>query len=220
MAIIKCPHCGQPVSDNAEICPHCSKQVAVWYCPECNNEIKERLKDCPYCGNPYHSFRKRVVQVPTPTVKDEAKKGKKGLRGMSAEEQNFLLFTKKPWKTIVLITIWACLGIGIFFISDSDMIGMGVFFAVMSIALLLAFIHYNKKANKTCPVCGNKGQFEDYDEYVGERQISKVLEYDRFGKPCNPYSVFGTEYQYIAHHKCKKCGHDEMKDKYSEDWNY
>lgn len=27
MALIKCPHCGQPVSDSATQCPHCQKQL-------------------------------------------------------------------------------------------------------------------------------------------------------------------------------------------------
>ena len=31
MALINCPHCGQPISDSASQCPHCQKQIVTSY---------------------------------------------------------------------------------------------------------------------------------------------------------------------------------------------
>ena len=59
MAIIKCPECGQDISDKAKKCIHCGKvfveeeigKVFV-VCAECGAELAETDEYCPNCGCP------------------------------------------------------------------------------------------------------------------------------------------------------------------------
>jgi len=55
MAMISCPHCGEPISDKAEYCPHCKERVIAEetiICPECGAEIPKSSATCPKCGVP------------------------------------------------------------------------------------------------------------------------------------------------------------------------
>lgn len=59
MALIKCPNCGQDISDKAEKCPHCGsvliKKEAVIKeirCEECGTVLSETDEVCPNCGCP------------------------------------------------------------------------------------------------------------------------------------------------------------------------
>lgn len=61
MAIIKCKHCGENISDRARECPYCGKMLidemqetnSDRICTECCMEIPEGEKVCPHCGFPY-----------------------------------------------------------------------------------------------------------------------------------------------------------------------
>lgn len=286
MAIIKCPHCGQPVSDNAKICPHCGKQVTVWYCPECDNEIVNRENDCPFCGNNYLNFRKRVFQPSSvekvSTLNKEPKEiiGQEKLNDREASRRSY--FTEGIWRYVIYALLFctpltliggvvnaidndAFTGslivisslVALFFAirvakNDEDMFeflkdmgdvglillgcgslittlclwlfdaassGVVILCAVVGIILFLFRIPLHKSMRK-CDVCGTKEEPTTYEEYIDERVISRVEDFDRFGNKCNPYTVFGTEYHYIVHSKCKKCGHETQEHKYTKEWHY
>lgn len=57
MALIKCPECGNNVSDKAKACPNCGFPVkdiiSKKTCPECGNEVSDKVKACPNCGFPF-----------------------------------------------------------------------------------------------------------------------------------------------------------------------
>lgn len=65
MAMIKCPQCGQEISDKAEKCVHCGKRISKKIlCPECNRKIDEGLKQCPQCGYKFHrKIDKKVLGI-------------------------------------------------------------------------------------------------------------------------------------------------------------
>lgn len=53
MALINCKECGQEISDNASVCPHCGAPVIKdVYCPKCGTKVPENIQFCPTCGNP------------------------------------------------------------------------------------------------------------------------------------------------------------------------
>ena len=64
MALIKCPVCGQPVSDKAQMCPHCGSPIQSFAAandPSRYNEVPANYGDepirfnenpAPYNGNP------------------------------------------------------------------------------------------------------------------------------------------------------------------------
>ena len=54
MALIKCKECGEEISSNAKVCPHCGYKNEVSVCPECGKEVKESDANCPTCGYPLH----------------------------------------------------------------------------------------------------------------------------------------------------------------------
>lgn len=60
MALMKCPECGNEVSDKAAVCPNCGVAIAptisseheikIEICPECGSEIDFATKICKNCG--------------------------------------------------------------------------------------------------------------------------------------------------------------------------
>jgi uncharacterized membrane protein YvbJ len=63
MALIKCPKCGEEISDRGIICPHCHTMLNntntvvqspfknnMMKCPDCGKEISETADFCPNCG--------------------------------------------------------------------------------------------------------------------------------------------------------------------------
>lgn len=54
MALIKCKECGEEISSNAKVCPHCGYKNEVSVCPECGKEVNESDANCPACGYPLH----------------------------------------------------------------------------------------------------------------------------------------------------------------------
>jgi len=54
MSLIKCPECGETVSDKAPGCPHCGFVIAgnVIKCPECDSVISRDSVLCPKCAFP------------------------------------------------------------------------------------------------------------------------------------------------------------------------
>lgn len=55
MALIKCPECGNEVSDKAAVCPNCGVEIApaevkAIICPECGSEINPAQNICKNCG--------------------------------------------------------------------------------------------------------------------------------------------------------------------------
>lgn len=60
MALMKCPECGNEVSDKAAVCPNCGvaiaptisseQEIKTEICPECGSEIDFATKICKNCG--------------------------------------------------------------------------------------------------------------------------------------------------------------------------
>ena len=56
MSLIKCPECGETVSDKASNCPHCGFGIAenIAHCPECGSVVPKDAVACPKCAFPLH----------------------------------------------------------------------------------------------------------------------------------------------------------------------
>lgn len=57
MAMIKCPECGQDISDKAQKCVNCGHPLEhienkTKKCPECGKDIDNNAVECPFCGCP------------------------------------------------------------------------------------------------------------------------------------------------------------------------
>ena len=70
MAIIKCPECGQDISDKAKRCIHCGKifdsdpQPEEKRCSECGELLPDNVEVCPSCGCPVEEDKKAVEIKP------------------------------------------------------------------------------------------------------------------------------------------------------------
>ena len=69
MAIIKCPDCGQSVSNMAGTCPHCgvSIQNNIKSCPNCGTICFNAQEACPQCNTPLP-----VINQPNAATPDKA----------------------------------------------------------------------------------------------------------------------------------------------------
>ncbi|BEG98509.1 zinc ribbon domain-containing protein [Bacteroides sedimenti] len=82
MALIKCPECGESVSDKAAACPHCGIAISgnIIKCPECGEYVFADLTSCPKCAFPLKD-ENNVENEDTVTLnlydkkKDEPKSG-------------------------------------------------------------------------------------------------------------------------------------------------
>ena len=61
MALIKCPECGNDISDKAKKCPHCGYDKERKYCPECGTMLAIDDAKCSNCG---YTFNKVVEPAP------------------------------------------------------------------------------------------------------------------------------------------------------------
>lgn len=74
MAIIKCPHCGNDVSDKATSCIHCGSSLVVepiessFVCPECKKNIPIDSSICPFYGCPIET-----TELTNPIASKESK---------------------------------------------------------------------------------------------------------------------------------------------------
>ena len=78
MAMIKCPECGQEISDKAKKCVHCGKVLiedkpVTKICSDCGKESPIDATECIHCGCPFEEDT-----TPIPTVQME--KSKKDLK--------------------------------------------------------------------------------------------------------------------------------------------
>lgn len=80
MAIIKCPECGNDVSDKAKTCPHCGVDIFgnIHHCPRCYNVFLADVNVCPDCGS--------VVRKSQSAVKNENASSEK--RSTNAKPKN------------------------------------------------------------------------------------------------------------------------------------
>ena len=74
MAMIKCPECGQDISDKSKKCIHCGKvlveeNVPKKFCSECGNEVEISTTECPYCGYPLEDDERDVKRQKSKKVK-------------------------------------------------------------------------------------------------------------------------------------------------------
>lgn len=76
MAMIKCPECGQEISDKAKRCVHCGKVLAedkttTKVCSDCGKENPIDATECVYCGCPFEEATvvKETVHIKTVTEK-------------------------------------------------------------------------------------------------------------------------------------------------------
>ena len=63
MAMIKCPECGQEISDKAKKCVHCGKiliedKPATKICSDCGKENPIDATECVHCGCPFEEEKK------------------------------------------------------------------------------------------------------------------------------------------------------------------
>ncbi len=73
MSMIKCPGCGQEVSDQAEKCVHCGAALKEMKkeetgtreskCTECGRELSEADQICPSCGCPVERKKKVLLKI-------------------------------------------------------------------------------------------------------------------------------------------------------------
>jgi len=65
MALIKCPECGESVSDKAPNCPHCGLAIAgnIIPCPECGAVVPKGTETCPKCAFPLQEVKEQVKNV-------------------------------------------------------------------------------------------------------------------------------------------------------------
>ena len=81
MAMIKCPECGQEISDKAKKCVHCGKVLiedkpATKICGDCGKENQIDATECVYCGCPFEE--ETTIEEPVQTT--TAEKSKKNLK--------------------------------------------------------------------------------------------------------------------------------------------
>lgn len=81
MAMIKCPECGQEISDKAKKCIHCGKilvednAIKQNVCKECGTAISEEDTVCPNCGCPINKVEQsQKVEVTGVKVSKKSKK--------------------------------------------------------------------------------------------------------------------------------------------------
>lgn len=82
MAMIKCPGCGQEISDKAKKCVHCGwvlieDKPVTKVCSDCGKENPIDATECTYCGCP---FDETVVAETSPVQTAQAEKPKKNLK--------------------------------------------------------------------------------------------------------------------------------------------
>ncbi|WP_321423863.1 zinc ribbon domain-containing protein [uncultured Bacteroides sp.] len=70
MALIKCPECGESVSDKAPSCPHCGLAIAgkIVRCPECDFVVPKDAVSCPKCAFPLKEVKDVKENAPTQQV--------------------------------------------------------------------------------------------------------------------------------------------------------
>lgn len=78
MAMIKCPECGQEISDKAKKCVHCGKILIedkpdTKICSDCGKENPIDATECVHCGCP---FEETTVEIPVQTAIAEKTKEK------------------------------------------------------------------------------------------------------------------------------------------------
>ena len=64
MAMIKCPECGQEISDKAKKCVHCGEILIPEekkHCAECGAELEEGMTECTNCGCPVETSLEQGV---------------------------------------------------------------------------------------------------------------------------------------------------------------
>ena len=68
MAIIKCPECNAPVSDQAPICPTCGVEIKgkITICTTCNNAYLTEKEECPKCASKKNTTGITPVKGTTP----------------------------------------------------------------------------------------------------------------------------------------------------------
>ena len=61
MAIIKCPECGQSVSELAANCPGCGCPINgnIGHCPECGEVVLKSYTECPKCHCPIKELEEK-----------------------------------------------------------------------------------------------------------------------------------------------------------------
>ena len=67
MAIIKCPECGQQISDKAPVCPHCGVEITgkITRCTQCGEVYFSNLDYCPKCH--HATYVSKQVEAPDET---------------------------------------------------------------------------------------------------------------------------------------------------------
>ena len=72
MALIKCPECGNNVSEYAAHCPHCGFNIAEelkeYVCPDCGQIVKGKKNPCPNCDCPPQFFINKGELIPESNI--------------------------------------------------------------------------------------------------------------------------------------------------------
>lgn len=71
--MIKCPECGQSISDEAPVCPKCGCKIAgnIVKCPECGRIYLKDHPTCPECGAPQPQQVLQKDEPFTPSAKEK-----------------------------------------------------------------------------------------------------------------------------------------------------
>lgn len=96
MAMIKCPECGQEISDKAKKCIHCGTVLVeekTKICSECGKEVPIDVMECSYCGYP---FEEQNIEEVSPIVND---------RVVTKQKTNILKIIVPIAVVVVVLTI-------------------------------------------------------------------------------------------------------------------
>lgn len=105
MAMIKCPECGQEISDKAKKCVHCGKiliedKPATKICSDCGKENPIDATECVHCGCPFEEEKKdeQFVAESVPVQTPLEAKPKKNI-------------AKIVIPIVVIVVLWAIIGL-------------------------------------------------------------------------------------------------------------
>lgn len=106
---MKCPHCGQEVTDESLFCGHCGAKVIreeKRYCPQCHQEVENQARFCNRCGydlSNHVNEKSQEIKTPQETV-GEKQNSEEEVLSRVAKKANHKEKSKKNNKIALIIT--------------------------------------------------------------------------------------------------------------------